>query len=322
MTAYPTTSGVAKEGETLTAANGAWTSSPTKYAYQWKRCAPEYEPCEAIAGATAQTYTLTVDDVGKRVQVLVTATNAKGSNSAASLPGDVVETAAVKPENTAAPTISGDVEDRQTLTVTPGTWGGTAPIEYAYQWMRCSTKVGGCVAIEGATNATYVVTRDDLASRLLVGVTATNRGGTTTMTSALTTHVAPAKPRPGADRLNVTDVVASSSLRVADATPWWGRVQARGRVAVTVRVKDARGFLIEGARVTVTGARGQVARGVTVTTGANGVAVVKLRAGAKLPKRTLVLTVTVTKPGETTGATKRVAIKVATPKVVAKAKKK
>jgi hypothetical protein len=322
MTAYPTTSGAAKEGETLTAANGSWTSSPTKYGYQWKRCAPEYEPCEAIAGATAQTYTLTPDDVGKRVQVLVTATNAKGSNSAASLPGDIVATAAVKPESTAAPTISGEIEDRQTLTASPGTWGGTAPIAYAYQWLRCSTRVGGCAAIEGATASTYVVTRDDLAARLLVSVTATNRGGTTTMTSALTTHVVPARPRPGADRLNVTDVVASGSLRVAEATPWWGRVKPRGRVAVTVRVKDARGFLIEGAQVTVTGRRGQVVRGATVTTNANGVAVLRLRAGAKLPKRTLVLTVTVTKPGETTGAKKSVAIKVAAPKVVKKAKTK
>ena len=314
MTAYPETTGIAKEGEVQTATTGSWTSSPTKFGYQWKRCAPEYEPCTEIAGATAKTYTLTTEDVGKRVQVLVTATNAKGSNSAASLPGDVVETSAVAPANTAPPTIAGTLEDRQTLTASPGTWTGTETIEYAYQWLRCSTKLGGCKPIDGATNETFVLTRDDLAARLIVSVTATNRGGTTTAMSALTTHVVPATPRPGADRLEVAEIPSSSALRLADARVGRTPVKARGAIAVTVRVTDARGFLIEGAAVTVTGPRGTVARSVTVLTGEDGVAVLKLRAGAKLPKGRLVLTIAVAKPGDTAaGATKRVAVKVAAP---------
>jgi len=46
-----------------------------------------------------------------------------------------------------------------------------------------------------------------------------------------------------------------------------------------------------------------------VATDASGTAVVKLRAGTKLPKGKLVLTITVTKPGDASlSATKRVAV--------------
>jgi hypothetical protein len=310
MTAYPETSGLAKEGETLKATNGAWTSSPTKYAYQWKRCEPEFEPCATIAGATSQTYTLGIDDIGKRVQVLVTATNAKGSNSAASFPTDVVVTSAVAPANTALPTIAGVLEDRQTLTASPGTWTGTAEIEYAYQWLRCSTELNGCAPIDGATTTTYAVTREDLTSRLEVTVTATNRAGTATATSALTERIAPAKPRPGSDRLTVADLVAQNGLVVADAHAS-ARIRPLGTATVTVTVKDRRGFLIGGANVTVAGPRGAGVRSVTATTGANGTVVLKVRAGAKLPKRKLVLTITASKAGDAAlVATKRVAIAV------------
>jgi hypothetical protein len=311
MTAYPTTSGSAMEGQKLTATTGAWTSSPTKYAYQWKRCAPEFEPCSPIAGATSQSYVVTMDDVGKRLQVLVTATNAKGSNSAASFPTDVVGSTAVAPANTALPTIAGTVEDRQTLTASPGTWTGTETIAFTYQWLRCSTKLAGCAPIAGATNATYVVGREDLAARLSVTVTATNRAGTTTATSALTDHVASAKPRPGADRLTISDLAPQNGLVVAGAQVGRGTVGPRGTISVTVKVTDRRGFLIGGASVTVTGPRGAIARGVTVTTDASGTAAVKLRAGKKLPKGKLVLTITVTKPGDASlSATKRVAVSV------------
>jgi hypothetical protein len=312
MTAYPTTSGLAKEGSTITAANGSWTGAPTSFAYQWKRCAPEFAPCTVIPGASGSTYVLTPDDVGQRVQVLVTASNAKGSNAAASFPTDVVATSAVAPANTALPTISGFVEDRQRLTVSPGTWTGTQPIAFAYQWLRCSTSLDGCAPIPGATGPTYAVGRDDLGNRLLVTVTATNRGGTATATSARTGHVGAAKPRPGGDRLAIEDVTAPNGLVFAEVSRSRASVRPRGTLTLTVRITDRRGFKIEGARVTVTGPRGAVLRGVTVATDGNGLAVIRVRAGAKLPKGKLVLTLRVTKPGDSavTG-TKRIAVAVA-----------
>lgn len=295
MKAYPTTSGLAKEGQTLSSAPGSWTDSPTTYAYQWKRCAPEFDPCSPISGATGATYALTADDVGNRVQVLVTATNAKGSNSAASFPSEIVATSAVAPANTVLPAIGGIAEERQTLTASPGTWTGTEPIGYAFQWLRCSTALGGCSQIAEATQPTYELTHEDLGSRLVVTVTATNRGGAGTATSERTEHVLGAKPRPGADRLPVEEIEASNGLMLASVRVAPAKLRPRGSVAVTVRVTDRRGFLIEGAHVTVSGPRG-VAGGAS-SSNAAGVALVRVRVGAKLPK-SIVLTVTASSPDD------------------------
>src|SRR5258708_39706054 len=85
-TSIPTITGTAREGNTLTAHNGGWANSPTSFAYQWQRCAPDGSGCADIAGATKQTYTLASADVDHTVRVRVTASNADGqaaANSAA-----------------------------------------------------------------------------------------------------------------------------------------------------------------------------------------------------------------------------------------------
>jgi hypothetical protein len=295
MTVYPTTTGLAKEGETIASAPGSWTDSPTTFAYQWKRCAAAFEPCAPISGATGARYVLTADDVGSRVQVLVTASNPRGSNSAASFPTEIVATSAVAPANTALPTITGIAEDRQTLTAAPGTWTGTQPMGYAYQWQRCSTGLGGCAPISGATQSTYVLTREDLAGRLVVSVTASNRAGAGTATSGRTGHVLAAKPRAGSDRLAIEEIDSPNRLVLASVRLGTAKLRPRGRTTVTVRVTDRRGFLIEGASVRVSGPRGVA--GGTAATNTTGVATIGLRTGAKLP-RSVVLTVSVSKRDE------------------------
>ena len=77
----PTLSGVAKSGEALSASSGAWSESPTAYAYQWQRCDAEGNACTAIAGANSSTYTLSELDGAKTVRVSVTASNASGSSA-------------------------------------------------------------------------------------------------------------------------------------------------------------------------------------------------------------------------------------------------
>ena len=77
----PSISGVAQQGQTLSEAQGSWTSSPTSYRYQWQAC--DSAGCAAIPGATGQSYALTAADVGKQIVVLESAANATGSGAAA-----------------------------------------------------------------------------------------------------------------------------------------------------------------------------------------------------------------------------------------------
>src|SRR5581483_3893126 len=51
-TTPPTLAGVAQAGQTLTLSVGAWTGSPTSFAYQWQRCSAAGAQCAAILGAT------------------------------------------------------------------------------------------------------------------------------------------------------------------------------------------------------------------------------------------------------------------------------
>ena len=81
-TSPPTISGTPDEGSTLTASPGSWADTPTSYAYQWQDC--DGLLCSNISGATSSSYTLASSDVGKTVDVVVTATNGGGSTPATS----------------------------------------------------------------------------------------------------------------------------------------------------------------------------------------------------------------------------------------------
>jgi hypothetical protein len=88
----PTIGGTATQGQTLTEAHGTWTGSPTGYSYQWEDCDSLGNNCQAIAGATNQTYTLTGQDVGHTVRVQERgATSGGSSNPATSLPSALVQ---------------------------------------------------------------------------------------------------------------------------------------------------------------------------------------------------------------------------------------
>jgi hypothetical protein len=80
-----------ERGQMLTASPGAWTGDqPITFRYQWERCNASGASCVAIAGATAQTYTVATADVGNTLRVTVTATNATGARSASSAATSVV----------------------------------------------------------------------------------------------------------------------------------------------------------------------------------------------------------------------------------------
>jgi hypothetical protein len=111
-------------------------------------------------------------------------------------------TTASPPANTALPTISGTAQAGQTLTASSGSWSGSQPIAYGYQWQRCDTAGANCSPIGGATATSYTATSSDVGATLAVTVTATNSAGSSSATSPPTTTVqaattTPPPPPPG-----------------------------------------------------------------------------------------------------------------------------
>jgi hypothetical protein len=216
----PTVTGTAKDGQTLTTANGTWAGTATiTYTRQWKRCNSAGASCTAISGATATTYALTAADVGFTIRASWTATNGVGSATADTAPTVVI--AAQPPANTTLPAVTGTAKEGQTLTATNGTWTGSATITYTKQWKRCDTGGSSCTAISGATAATYVATSADISGTLRVTVTATNGAGSITADSAPTPTVTGSAPA-NAALPAITGTTKDGQTLTSSAGTWSG----------------------------------------------------------------------------------------------------
>jgi hypothetical protein len=188
----PTIAGTAQQGQTLTADKGAWTGTePITYSYEWQRCDSGGGHCRAIKGVTGTTYVLVKRDVNNTLRFVVTAKNAEATMTATSVATALTTAAAntAQPANTALPTVSGTVQEGQTLTADNGTWTGTEPITYSYSWQRCDSSGGRCAHIGGSNHTTYAVQKSDVDSTLRVAVTGRNASGTNSATSAPTVMV-------------------------------------------------------------------------------------------------------------------------------------
>ncbi len=107
LTAVPSISGIAKQGNLLTASPGAWLGTPAPtFGYQWSDCDAAGANCKAISGATSTTYTATANDVGSRLEFAVRASNAVGTSLAQASPTSVVA-GPPGPPPTPKPVISG-----------------------------------------------------------------------------------------------------------------------------------------------------------------------------------------------------------------------
>jgi hypothetical protein len=177
-TPAPTITGTNAVGDTLTEVQGTWTNAPTSHAYQWEHCSGSPLACTAISGATAQTYMVASTDAGDAIEVQETATNAGG----ASLPASSTPVLPAAPAKTVLPKISGTVALGDTLTLTQGTWSNATSI--TDQWEDCSGSPLACTAISGATGLTYVVASTDAGRTIEVLETATNAGGSSSISSS------------------------------------------------------------------------------------------------------------------------------------------
>ena len=105
-----------------------------------------------------------------------------------------------KPANSKLATLSTNTAlVGKTLTVSKGTWTGTAKITYTYKWYRCTVKgfnaikaapasANKCVAISGKTTASYKLTKFDKGKYVRAAVTASNSVGKTVTTTKSTAN--------------------------------------------------------------------------------------------------------------------------------------
>ena len=97
---------------------------------------------------------------------------------------------AVAPTNTVPPRVSREGASEAItptpaiegikLSATTGSWSGTEPITYSYQWLSCTAEEEGCATIAGATSSTFTPTSAYLSRALKVDVTASNSAGSAT----------------------------------------------------------------------------------------------------------------------------------------------
>ncbi|HUA75998.1 MAG TPA: hypothetical protein VL988_14690 [Solirubrobacteraceae bacterium] len=185
----PSISGVLQDGQLLSVATGAWSGTqPIAYAFQWQLCNALGQACESIEGATGSSLKLDPSEIGRTLAVVVTATNSAGSASATSPVSGLI--AGILPANTAPPAISGVLKTGQLLSVTNGTWSGSAPISYAYQWQLCNALGGGCADISKATEPGFKLSLTDVGLTLRAIVTATNGAGSVSQASPVTGLIA------------------------------------------------------------------------------------------------------------------------------------
>lgn len=101
----PQINGQAQVGQVLTSSVGTWTGSPTKFTYRWRRCNASGAACLAIPRATGPRRTLTPDDIGSTLSLVVTATGKGGAASAIAGPTDPVVVAPLPPVSIGTQTV-------------------------------------------------------------------------------------------------------------------------------------------------------------------------------------------------------------------------
>ncbi len=189
----PSVSGSLVDGQVLSAVTGSWKgTTPISYGYEWELCNSSGAGCSVVSEATAATLSLISTDVGKTVRVVVTATNSAGSASATSEASSVV--AALLPSNSGLPSVSGSLVDGQVLSAVTGSWKGTTPISYGYEWEMCNSSGAGCSVVSEATAATLSLISTDVGKTVRVVVTATNSAGSASATSEASSVVAALLP--------------------------------------------------------------------------------------------------------------------------------
>jgi len=334
-------SGSAVVGAELTAHNGTWLydngtscQADCVMSYQWQRCDQSGSSCSDIGGATGRFYTVQAADAGSRLRAMETMSiydcgahntqtgqiecrwdrRSAPSGMTAVVPGGAPTSptaptappaptgpkpqAPLAPAATAAPTISGVAMVEQALTATLGTWSGSQPLTVGLEWLRCDADGENCQGL-GITGNTYTVGLVDIGKTIRVKITASNLAGARGALSDQTAVVSALRPTEQNPSIAAAKVTAPHKL-VIDQVKAPARFTGRA-MRVTLRVTDSRGFLVEGALVTVsTLPATALKRPAEFTTGADGLVTLEFKRGAKLKAVIKVVTVVVIarRPGD------------------------
>jgi len=146
----------------------------------------------------------------------------------ASCPGDVSEQKAfanvtpgaqpgAAPVNDVAPSVAGVAIQNRIMSGFAGGWNASPPPMLALQWTSCDSSGANCVAISGATQATYIPTATDVGHTLRLQVTATNATGSVVLSSAQTAVVqsGPAVVQMGDTSTGFTSVYVTSTAELS-----------------------------------------------------------------------------------------------------------
>jgi Big-like domain-containing protein len=195
----PVITGIAQEGLTLSVVQG--TPGPAGGTFtvtdHWLVCKPT---CPAVGPTTptGPTLQLTAADVGATIEVVETATDTSPTPSSPVTATATASTGPVLPLPPApstppvAPSVAGIAQQGNTLSVVHGGWTN-APTAYTDVWWRCTA---GVCTPTGISGATYAVGPADVGSTLEFVETASNSGGSSTIseTSSPTPTVLPPVP--------------------------------------------------------------------------------------------------------------------------------
>jgi hypothetical protein len=186
----PTIAGTAQQGHTQTASNGSWGgTTPITLTYQWQRCNSSGSSCGSIGGAKSQNYVASSGDVGRTIRVQVTGTNADGTSQALSGPTAVIAATGNAPANTKQPDPSGTAQEGRTITVSHGSWSGTSPITFTYQWQSCTATNAVCSNVTGMTGSSMMLGAAQVGMVMRATVLATNPAGKASALSNVTAVV-------------------------------------------------------------------------------------------------------------------------------------
>ena len=275
-TGLPIITGTVQAGETLTADTSGVADEDglddATFAYQW--IASDGNADTDIDAATASTYEISDDDVGKTVRVRVTFTDDWNNEETLTSEATVAVTARPNTPATGAPAITGTPQAGKTLmadTSAIADEDGLDDATFAYQWV---TNDGNADAdIDGETGSTYRVTVDDVGKAIKVKVSFTDdRDNGESLTSGATAAVAATVPSAPLSLI----VTKGDQIRELDAS--WQAASSDGGSAITgykVQWKEAADSwaaaadvsheAVTGTSHTITGLTGDVEYAVRVT---------------------------------------------------------